>query len=302
MIASHPRVTYFAEPFNPEQPGSPFRNYFTYVTEDEAKAFIAHLRYPLESKYPWWRKVRVEPTPKHLLVETIRAARIVIRRWCGHRQLVKDPMMLLSAEWLAHRYQPDIIVLSRHPAAFASSLKRLHWFFPFNDLLSQPRLIQDYLQPFSEEIEKFSVRPPGIIPQAILLWRILHYVILRYRVKHPDWIFVRHEDLSAHPVEEFRRLFGAIGLTFNDQVQLTIQDYTQPGNPREAKAGVVHDLKRNSVGNIWNWIHRLTPAEVCHVRKGTEDIACHFYSDADWTPPFPAMRRGRSNAPEILAA
>ncbi|PJN92829.1 hypothetical protein CNY89_26165, partial [Amaricoccus sp. HAR-UPW-R2A-40] len=31
---------------------------------------------------------------------------------------------------------------------------------------------------------------------------------------HPEWIFVRHEDLTADPVASFRDVYGRLGLAF----------------------------------------------------------------------------------------
>jgi len=45
---------------------------------------------------------------------------------------------------------------------------------------------------------------------------------------------------------------------------------------------VVHQLKRNSKANIWNWRERLSPDEVAHIRAATADLAPSWYSDADW--------------------
>jgi hypothetical protein len=221
-------------------------------------------------------------------------------RCLGMRPLLKDPMALMSAEWLASRYQTHTIVLVRHPAAFASSLKRLNWHFPFGDFLGQPRLMEDYLEPFREDIEEFARTPPDVVTQAILLWRILHTMILRYRLKHPDWMFVRHEDLSGQPYEEFGKLFRALGLSFSGRAYRTIAEYTNQENPVEVEAGIVHQLRRNSLGNIWNWSQRLSREEILRVRRGADDIARHFYSAADWSPPRPAFRKITISLPGLV--
>src|SRR5262249_19508193 len=128
-------------------------------------------------------------------------------------------------------------------------------------------------------------QPPDIISQSILLWRICHSVILRYRLKHPEWTFVRHEDLSARPAEEFRKLFARIGLEFTGRARRTIEVHSHRGNPAEVDAGVVHQLKRDSLSNIWNWTRRLGRDEILRIRKGTEALCHHFYADADWQQP-----------------
>jgi hypothetical protein len=284
MIASHPKVKYYSEPFNPEQAGGPARGYFHYVTDAEDDQYRTYLR-PFLRLYSSLSDPDQGVNPiSRLWKRACGTLKSCAGRWLGVRPLFKDPMALLSAEWLARTYAPDMIVLIRHPAAFASSLKRLGWFFPFQDLLGQDELMQVYLEPFRADMEQILREPPDIIAQSILLWRMLHHVILRYRLEHPDWIFIRHEDLSADPVPSFERLFQRLGLAFTSRVRQTIQDHSRPENPREATVGVVHQLHRDSAGSRWNWLRRLTGEEIRRIRRGTEEIARHFYCDADWAP------------------
>jgi hypothetical protein len=205
------------------------------------------------------------------------------------RPLLKDPIALFSAGWLADNFPLDVVVLIRHPAAFASSLKHLGWVFPFGDLLAQTELMRDWLWPFEEDIRRFSAVEHGIIDQASLLWRISHYVIRHFQHVRPDWTFVRHEDLSREPVAGFERLFDRLDLTMTEAVYRTILACTSPDNPRDSDPGVVHQLQRHSRANVWSWRKRLSADEVRQIRNATEDIARHFYSDADWGPAPPSV-------------
>ena len=44
----------------------------------------------------------------------------------GGRLVIKDPISALSSDWLARNFALEVVVLVRHPAAFAASLKRLN--------------------------------------------------------------------------------------------------------------------------------------------------------------------------------
>jgi hypothetical protein len=283
MIASHPRVWYFSEPFNLEtDPWCPIRHMWHHVTEWDEKPFEAYLRWPLQFKYPWWREVRGNYQPGHVYLQSGRAIKYLLRRLLGFRPLLKDPTAIFSAEWLAARYPLEVVVLIRHPAAFASSLKRLNWHFPFAHLLVQPKLMEGYLSSFESEIRRVVGGSWDILDHAILAWRIFHHVIRHYQQNHPEWIFVRHEDLSRYPVEQFRELFARLGLEFTCAVQRTIEAHSAAENPTEAPGKEVHQLRRNSKSSIDSWKHRLLPHEVARIRRETEDIARFFYSDADW--------------------
>ena len=300
MIASHWRVKYYSEPFNPEHPGCPARQYFHYVTAANESRFLAYLKPVIQLKALAAEVRATRSGLVHSLKRFGKSARRSMRRRFGVRPLLKDPMALLSAEWLSRRFQTDTVVLIRHPAAFASSLKRLNWHFPFGDFLGQQQLMEEHLSPFRKDIERFARTPPDIVAQAILLWRILHNTIHRYRLKHPEWTFVRHEDLSARPHEEFAKLFRVLGLSFSVRARRTIAEYTDCDNPVEAADGAIHQLKRDSLGNIWNWTQRLNRDEILRVCRGTEDIARHFYSVADWSPPTPFTHSVITTRPSLV--
>ena len=100
-----------------------------------------------------------------------------------------------------------VVVLLRHPVAFASSLRRLYWRFDFRNWLDQPLLMRDWLGPFEAEIREQAERPADVIEQAGLLWNVICSVADQFREQHQDWIFLRHEDLSMDPMGGFQELF-----------------------------------------------------------------------------------------------
>jgi hypothetical protein len=291
MIASHPRVVYIWEPFNKKVPNSPIKYWYHHVTPHEQERFRAYLQPHLTFRYPWWAAIKDRPHPRRVVGTALRTAQCCYRRMIGCRPLMKDPSALFAAEWLAQNYDMDMVVLIRHPAAFASSMKRLNWPFWFGELWPQQELMRDYLEPFRDEVRRAAEKPPDLIDQAILIWRIIHHVILRFQRAHPDWIFLRHEDLSRQPVEEFAKLFARLGLDMLPRVRRTIEAHTAEDNPKEAAEKIAHQLKRDSKGNIWNWRSRLLPEEIARVRQGTQDIARHFYTEADWGDGRETVRR-----------
>jgi hypothetical protein len=283
MIASHPRVSYVHEPFNPAyNPGCPVAHQWHHVTPADEERFIAYLRPWLEFHHSWWQDVRARPGPRRLAGATVRTLTAWKRRLLGWRPLLKDPIAFFSAEWLADAFGMDVVVVIRHPAAFASSVKRLGWTVRFDHLLEQPRLMQTLLAPFAGEVRRMAQSPPDVIDHAILFWRIVHQVTLDYTRRHPDWTFVRHEDLSQRPADEFRALFGRLGLDFPPCARRAVEEYTAEGNVREVANGVKTQLRRDSRANVWNWTHRLTPGEIARIRAGTEDLARALYPEAEW--------------------
>lgn len=198
------------------------------------------------------------------------------------RPLVKDPFALFSAEWFADTFDADIVVLIRHPAAIASSLKRLDWGLPFWHLLEQTALIRDHLHPFRAELEAIETGQHDIIDQAILLWNVLYYTVGKYRGEHDDWIFLRHEDVARDPMQGFHDLYAALSLQFTQEVESVIREHCGSSNPAEVPADWPYALRRHSSETVWRWKDRLTPQEIARVKEGTFRIAQQFYSDEDW--------------------
>lgn len=290
IIAQSPEVVYIHEPFSVSDAPSKgicntkFKYWFTYVTVDNDKNYYRPIKDMLALKYN--------------LIAALRTARnwsMAKQFWQEYRQfvsyhqagiipLIKYPIAFFSAEWLQKKFDMNIIVLIRHPAAFVSSIKKLNWSHPFSHFLAQDLLMKNILSPFQEEITKYANSQPSIIDQGILLWRIIHYTILQYQQQHPEWLFMRHEDLSRKPLTNFTKIFQYINLALTADVIMTIQEYSGAENPpdTDSPVGSESTLKRNSQLNIWNWKKRLTPSEIFYIRNEVEEESKYFYSDADW--------------------
>src|SRR5262245_42175545 len=119
MIASHPRVAYLQEPFNPQyrHAGSPVQFFYEHVTPQTAPAFRDYLNRLMSFPTQWWAEVLARPTPRRLVGATLRLMECWRQR-LACRPLLKDPIALFSAAWIAQNYNADMIVLIRHPAAY----------------------------------------------------------------------------------------------------------------------------------------------------------------------------------------
>ena len=194
--------------------------------------------------------------------------------------LVKDPIAVFSAEWLASRFDMDVVVLIRHPAAFASSLKRLNWTYNFASFLEQELLLRDYLHPFEDKIDEYADTEHDIIDQSILLWRMIYHVISLYQKKHPNWLFVRHEDVSQDPVHHFEHLFQKLNLNLTPRIRKTIREYTH--GPIETLDSNHRVTRRDSKSEILKWKKALSGAEIAKIRENLMDVWNEFYSEDDW--------------------
>lgn len=285
MLAASPTVGYIHEPFNlTHRPGictATFPYWFTYVTEENERPYYQPLKNTLSFHFDIGADLAAVQSLRHVGRMAKNYTNFTHYRLRQATPLMKDPIALFSSEWLASRFDMRVIILIRHPAAFTSSIKRLNWTHNFSHFLQQPLLMRDHLSPFEAEIRAFAQHEHDIIEQGILLWRIIHYMILKFQQSHQDWIFLRHEDLSEQPLYHFEHLYHELHLNFSPQVQTIIRDYSDASNPTEAQKG--HLLtKRDSKANIKSWQKKFTPDELTHLRNSVEEIAQAFYADADW--------------------
>ena len=284
MLSRARGVSYIHEPFSIlHRPGIcdvRFTHWFPYVCRDNEDPYIGPIGDMLELRYRAGAEARATRSARDAGRLLRDWARFSLARRRGDRPLVKDPIAVFSAEWLSASFDVAPVVLVRHPAAFASSLKRLQWTHPFEDFLDQPLLMRDVLSPFEQEVRDFAAWDHPIVDQSILLWKVIHHAIALYRDRHPDWLFVRHEDLARDPIGGFARIFDRLGLRFDRATESQIRAHSDPSNPTEvAEAGVV---KRDSRSSIWTWKSRLSDEEIERVRKGVGPVAEEFYSPTDW--------------------
>ena len=194
--------------------------------------------------------------------------------------LIKDPIALTAAEWIYHKWNSKNVILIRHPAAFVSSLIRLNWRFNFENFTKQPDLIDRFLGPYRSQINN---PPKDFISEASLIWTCITKIIIDYQKLYPNWLYIRHEDLSYDPINEFELLFKRLELSFSNKVKRFIQSTSSHSNPSEvSKKTKVHQLQRDSRKNIKNWKKRLSKDEIKLIRDKTEHLSNKFYLDKDW--------------------
>ena len=286
MLAASPdpRVAYIWEPFSPlARPGicpAPFERWFEYVTADNAAAFVRPVRDMLEYRYHPAAELRAIRSAKDAVRLGRDWATVNARRRSRPVPLLKDPIALFSSAWIADTFDARVLVLIRHPAAFANSLLAKQLRHPFGDFLAQPEMMRDLLADRADEIARFAETEQPLLDQSILLWNLIHEQIVRFRDERPGWVFRRHEDLSKDAVACFRDLYERFELTWTDQVERVVREHSGEGNPEETEDPASH--RRDSARAITAWKRRLDPGQIARVREGTDPVWRAFYDDGDW--------------------
>lgn len=286
MLALAPEAGDMPEPFNRtcrdgvcriRFPGS-----FTYITPANEAAYLGPLTDTLAWRYSPRAEIRTLATPRDLARMVRDLAYFEAMRRRNIRPVMKDPLAVFSAEWLAARFDMQVVVVLRHPAAFTASLRAKGWHrFDFRTLLDQPLLMAERLAPFRDEISAAARERPDPVAASVLLWRILYHHLHLLRDEHPDWIFLRHEDASKDPAATFRDLYARLGLTFSDRVQSGLERRsTRPDLlGRLSLFGRRRRTVRNSRTSAAAFRDRLTQAEIDRITATAGPLLDAFYGD-----------------------
>jgi Sulfotransferase domain len=284
-LCASKRAGYLNEPFNlVTSPGTirvPVRSWYPYITPENEERFLPPLAGVLEFKYPLVREL-IRCRNRIDLLHTLKMWRSFVESR-SRRPLVKEPHAVFSADWFARRLGSDVVVTVRHPAAVVASWKRLDWSFDFTHLLRQPALVRDRLRPFAAEMEAALAPSQDLVDRVALLWRVVYHVVAEYRERFPEFHVVRHEDLSRDPLEEYRRLYDALGLPFTAEAAEAVAASSGGGNPKETRVENPHETRLDSRANLEHWRRRLDADEVARIRRITEETARLYYVDTEWT-------------------
>lgn len=298
MIARAPGMGYIHEPFTPDQGilcgfANPLTA-FQYITDENSYRAKKYLENLLDFKYPFRTNVLHSKSAREAAQMLWVFKDLSFHRLRRSTAVMKDPLAVFSAPWLARHFDMNVVVTIRHPAAVCSSMKVLNWRFDFNYLLSQTDLMRDTrLADFEAEIRYFAENEQEILLQAALLWNCIYTVVNEYRMYYPSWLFVKHEELSMDPIDSFRKIYAELGLEFTANAQTGIEESTSGQDSKRRMANITlnpfeqtredhFSLIRNSKENVSSWRRRLSDREILTIRERTNEVAKMFYSDRDW--------------------
>jgi len=284
LLAAESHVAYISEPLNVLHRPGVFRarlaNWYTYICEENENEYLPSFLELLSYRYHLAAEVASIRSVRDLL-RMGRDLGIFLGGRITHRTpLIKDPFAVFSLRWFAEALDCRIVVTVRHPAAFASGLKRLNWSFNFENILRQPLLIRDHLKPYRDLMRSDVVG--DVIGQAGLLWAIIYETLQNLRVGIPNLQVVRHEDLAMNPVDGFQQLYGHLGLEYTGRVQRAVIESSSSENPVELSKRRIHSVKLDSRASLQNWKHRLSSEEVARLRRLTEGPAQVYYPEESW--------------------
>lgn len=283
MLAATPQVAYISEPLNvlhrPGVYGAPISYWYTYITEENESSYLPAFQKTLVYRYDVLAELRSLRSGRDMLRMMRDFYTFTVGRLQKRRPLLKDPFAVFSIEWFAKRLNCRVVITVRHPAAFASSLKRLGWSFNLQkNLFTQPLLVRDHLEIYRQALE--AEPPKDLIERAAWLWRIIYRTVWKITQQHPEFHIVRQEDLALDAITGFRRLYRALDLKFTPRAEQIILSSSSAENPVEPTR--THSIRLNSRASLQNWKKRLTQEEIARIRILTADTWPLYYTEDEW--------------------
>jgi hypothetical protein len=286
ILCASSEAAYISEPLNLwHRPGvmrKPVSGWYTYITEENEAGYLPAFHETLQFRYHLGAEIASIKSWHDLLRMLRDGSNFLWGKVMNKRPLLKDPFAVFSIPWFVERLNCQVVVVVRHPLAFVSSLKRLGWDFNFYDLLEQPLLMRDCLNPYRAEILAVQQTPDDVIAQGSLLWKLIYQIAFDCQKQTPGITFTRHEDLSMEPVEGFRRLYDILGLHYSSKVEKAIFESSSSENPKELSKGKAHGTRLDSRSNLGNWKRRLTADEIVRIQELTGEAVALFYPEPEW--------------------
>lgn len=285
-ISHAPYVRYIHEPFNVAIAERIYNKkipcWFHYVTIEEQDDFHVYLKNVLNIPNNVIPELYVALNQGKLRSTTSKIIRYYFPKILGIRPLIKDPIAIFSTEWLATEFDMDVVVIIRHPAAYVwSVLKDSTHMHSFQSVfIEQPKLLAK-LSDVEPEIVAATDEGIPIWKRAAIFWKIIYTMVVRYRKKHPNWLFCRYEDLALSPLEVFCSLCQDLNLEFTNNVEQIIKHHALNKLP-EKQDLASHVKTYRSDEHVYDWKEFLEQEQIVAIKKITEPIASSFYREEDW--------------------
>lgn len=284
MLAANRQTAYISEPLNVLHRPGVYRvsteKWYQYINDQNGLRYLSAFHELINFEYHLLDEIKSLRSRKDLMRMGRDFAAFANGKIFGQRALLKDPFAVFSIPWFAQKLNCQVVVTVRHPAGFASSLKRLNWPFDFQNLLGQPDLMHDHLEKDRRDME--AMQADDIIGQAALLWRVIYRFVHSTSRLFPDFKIVRHEDLSLDPVAGYQALYNSLGLRFDEKVKSVILNSSSSENPSRLAKNKTFSVKLDSRAALDNWKKILTPEEISRVREMTGEVSNLFYSEDEW--------------------
>ncbi len=204
------------EPLHPLNVKGAQNFYYLYVRPEEDRPDLeSFMKKALTGKIntPWTNEMGIVKDVKTFLKMLLKIHKW---RWWAPNRIMKIIRGNLMLGWLEKTFGCKIVFIMRHPCAVIESQKRIGWEkdreAELIRVVSQVKLIEDYLQPFQRDIERI-VKVGDYWEKSALLWSIENMVPLKQmKAGHLHALLIFYENLILNPREEAAKIEKYTGI------------------------------------------------------------------------------------------
>ena len=205
--------------------------------------------------------------------------------------LLKLVFANLNLAWLSANFpHARQICVLRHPCGQFASWKRLGWEPDPAELLENPRLVADHLQPYADLIRSAD----GFWERAGALWAATVHVIHRQTEADRGRLIVPYEWLCGDPVSRYQELYDRLGLTWNARTKRKVRSTNAEGDNK------TYSLSRPTARQVDGWKERVKPEEIEACRRFVEPFGLPYYPDFE--PYMEGARAAKPGSPDYIHA
>lgn len=289
MLEASGEVVYVNEPMNPQHPpgrspgvlDAQVTHRFQYISAGDDAEWRRAFTDTLALRYRLVPELRQNRSAYDLGRMAKYATAFTTGRLRRRRAMLDDPYALFSTGWLVQEMGCEAIVLVRDPVSFVGSWRSLDWRIHFHELLEQPALVRDHLEPYVERMRSL-IGSTDWLARSCLLWEATYDVVDRAFRSLPGVHLVSYESLVQDPMVRFADVYDSVGLTWSDAAADGVRAATTEhadaarGAMRWSLRGGLSRTAYRPMGQgtaLSTYRSRLTPEEIARVRELTGDVA-----------------------------
>jgi hypothetical protein len=288
MLEASGEVVYVNEPLNPQHPpghspgvlDAQVTHRFQYISAEDDEVWRRAYAKTLDLRYGFRAELKQNRSAYDLARMAKYGTSFTLGRWRGRRAMLDDPFATFSTGWLVEEMGCTAVVLVRDPVSWVGSWRALNWRIHFHELLEQPRLVHDHLEPYVERMRAL-VGSEDWLARMCLLWEATYDVVDRVFRPMPGVNLIAYESLVQDPLDRFADLYGRLGLTWSDDSAARVREATteRSGSAKKFgwsfRGGISRTAyqPQGATAALSAYRTRLSPDEVERVRELTADVA-----------------------------
>jgi hypothetical protein len=141
--------------------------------------------------------------------------------------VAKSVQCPLAVEWIAHEFDPRVVVLFRHPLNTIASWRDMGF------VASGARNPREHAVLTEVAAARWGVGPPPVdapdMAQHAFEFGVLTNALADAVARHPEWIVARHEDLCIDAPTRLRELGERVGLEWDDAADRFVRESDREG-------------------------------------------------------------------------